>query len=122
MEEVQIEDGSSTDSIHEESDGLYTTIAISNNMLTCCKFNRYWSRLRFNTNVKCDTLVNNMLEAFNNLLVDARSKPIITLLEDIRLYMMNRWASNRLKVSSFEGSICSRIRDRLVKELQLTKY
>jgi len=63
-----------------------------------------------------------MLEAFNNLLVDARSKPIITLLEDIRLYMMNRWASNRLKVSSFEGSICSRIRDRLVKELQLTKY
>jgi len=34
-----------------------------------------------------------MSEAFNNMLVDARSKPIITMLEDIRLYMMNRWAS-----------------------------
>jgi len=91
-------------------------------MLTCRKFNRYWSRLRFNTNVRCDTLVNNMSEAFNNVIVDARSKPIITMLEDIRLYMMNRWASNRLKVSSFEGSIYPRIRDRLDKELQLTKY
>jgi len=91
-------------------------------MLTCCKFNRYWSRSRFNTNVKCDTLVNNVSEAFNSMIVDARSKPIITMLEDIRLYMMNTWASNRLKVNSFEGSICPRIRDRLDKELQLTKY
>ena len=33
------------------------------------------------------TLVNNMSEAFNSVIVDARSKPIITMLEDIRLYM-----------------------------------
>ena len=77
---------------------------------------RYWSRSRFNTSVKCDTLVN-MLEAFNNMLMDARSEPIVTTLEDIRLYMMNRWASNRLKIHSFEGSICPKIRDKLNKEM-----
>jgi len=63
-----------------------------------------------------------MSEAFNSVLVDARSKPIVTMLEEIRLYMMNRWASNKLKVSSFQSSICPKIRDRLNKEMQLTKY
>ncbi|XP_022632658.1 uncharacterized protein LOC106780256 [Vigna radiata var. radiata] len=47
---------------------------------------RYWSRSRFTTTVKCDTLVNNMSEAFNSVLVHTRSKPIITMLEEIRLY------------------------------------
>jgi len=63
-----------------------------------------------------------MSEAFNNVLVAARSKAIVTMLEEIRLYMMNRWASNRLKVSSFQSSICPKIHDRLDKEMQLTKY
>jgi len=63
-----------------------------------------------------------MLEAFNRVLVDARSKPIVTMHEEIRLYMMNRWASNILKVSSFQGSIYPKIRDRLEKDMQLTKY
>jgi len=58
-----------------------------------------------------------MSEAFNSVLVDARSKPIVTMLEEIRLYMMNRWESNRLKVSSFQSSICSKIHDRLDKEM-----
>jgi len=48
--------------------------------------------------VRCDTLVNNMSEAFNSVIVDARSKPIIKMLKEIILYITNRWASNKFKV------------------------
>ncbi|WVZ24993.1 hypothetical protein V8G54_003537 [Vigna mungo] len=40
---------------------------------------------RFTRRSQCDTLVNNMSEAFNSVLVDSRSKPIISMLKDIRI-------------------------------------
>ncbi|WVY95230.1 hypothetical protein V8G54_034318 [Vigna mungo] len=83
---------------------------------------KHWSRSWFTTTSKCDTLVNNMSEAFNSVLVHTRSKPIITMLEEIRLYLMNKWAKNRTKSQSISGSICPKIKSRLNKESQLTKY
>jgi len=71
---------------------------------------------------KCDTLVNNISEAFNSVIVDARSKPIISMLEDIRLYIMKRWSKNRSKVQKYEGDICPKIHARLSKESEQTKY
>ena len=71
---------------------------------------------------KCDMLVNNMSEAFNNVIMDARSKPIISMQEDIRLYIMKRWSKNRSKVQKYEGDICPKIRARLSKESEQTKY
>ncbi|WVZ09200.1 hypothetical protein V8G54_013730 [Vigna mungo] len=47
----------------------------------------------------CDTLVNNISEGFNSVILDARGKPIISMLEEIRMYLMNRWASNREKAA-----------------------
>ncbi|XP_017431939.2 uncharacterized protein LOC108339312 [Vigna angularis] len=82
---------------------------------------RYWSRSRFTSRAKCDTLVNNMSEGFNSVLLTTRSKPIITLLEEIRLYIMQRWAKNRSRISSFTGSISPKIQSRFRKESQLTK-
>ncbi|XP_052735479.1 uncharacterized protein LOC108341416 [Vigna angularis] len=82
---------------------------------------RYWSRSRFTKRAKSDTLVNNMSEGFNNVLISARSKPIITMLETIRLYLMQRWAKNRSSLSSFTGSICPKILSRFRKECHLTK-
>ncbi|XP_027936312.1 uncharacterized protein LOC114191341 [Vigna unguiculata] len=37
---------------------------------------RFWSRSRFTRNAVTDTVVNNMTEAFNSVLVDARCKPV----------------------------------------------
>jgi len=62
-----------------------------------------------------------MSEAFNSVIIDARTKPIISMLEDIRIYLMKRWAKNRKKVKPFKGSICLRIRTRLQEESALTK-
>ncbi|WVY90028.1 hypothetical protein V8G54_035542 [Vigna mungo] len=77
---------------------------------------------RFTTTAKCDTLVNNMSEAFNSVLVHTRSKPIITMLAKICLYLMNKWATIRTKSQSMSGSICPKLKSRLNKESQLTKF
>jgi len=38
-----------------------------------------------------------MSEAFNSVIVDARGKPIITMLKEIRVYLMERWVTKRKK-------------------------
>ncbi|RYR33582.1 hypothetical protein Ahy_A10g048181 [Arachis hypogaea] len=45
--------------------------------------------------LKCDVLVNNMREYFDSIMVEVREKSIISMLEDIRVYLMNKWTDNR---------------------------
>ncbi|KAK3001844.1 hypothetical protein RJ639_020588 [Escallonia herrerae] len=54
-----------------------------------------WSRSYFDTWCKCDALMNNWYEAFNGAIVHARDKPILTMLEMIRSYLMNRLSDKR---------------------------
>ena len=42
-----------------------------------------------------------MSETFNSVIVDARGKPIITMLEEIRVYLVERWATKRKKGYNF---------------------
>ncbi|RYR13381.1 hypothetical protein Ahy_B04g070407 isoform A [Arachis hypogaea] len=74
---------------------------------------KYWSRSRFTYNSKVDTLVNNMSESFNAAIVDAREKPIVTMLEEIRVKLMTRWAENKDLAQNYSGTILPRIRIRL---------
>ncbi|BAT92344.1 hypothetical protein VIGAN_07104200 [Vigna angularis var. angularis] len=83
---------------------------------------RYWSRSRFRTQAMCDTLDNNISEGFNSVLVQSRAKPIITMLDDIRLYLMKRWVMNRTKVASMDFDVCPKINKRLMKECNLSRY
>ncbi|WVZ13717.1 hypothetical protein V8G54_011283 [Vigna mungo] len=69
----------------------------------------------------CDTLTNNMSEGFNSVIVEARGKPIITMLEEIRVFLMKRWATNRIKTCTMDFDICPKIRKRLTKESNLSK-
>jgi len=39
-----------------------------------------WTRSAFKLSTKCDLQVNNMCEEFNNVIMEYRDKPIITLL------------------------------------------
>ncbi|KAK8554034.1 hypothetical protein V6N13_072955 [Hibiscus sabdariffa] len=43
-----------------------------------------WSKAYFKGTSKCDVVDNNMAEAFNGWIIEARCKPIITMLEEIR--------------------------------------
>ncbi|WVZ19233.1 hypothetical protein V8G54_006555 [Vigna mungo] len=83
---------------------------------------RYWSRSRFSPSSHCDTLVNNMCEGFNSVLLHTRCKPIISMLEDIRVYIMKRWATNRNKMACYQGDVCPKVLNRFQKQSWLTRY
>ncbi|RYR34619.1 hypothetical protein Ahy_A10g049585 [Arachis hypogaea] len=82
---------------------------------------RFWSRSRFTFLSKCDSLVNNMSESFNAVLVEVREKPIVSMLEDIRVYMMTRWAANRERILNYPGNIMPMIRKKLEKRASLAR-
>lgn len=83
---------------------------------------RFWSRSRFSFNPKCDVLVNNMSETFNSVIIGPRTKPIVTMLEELRVYLMERWAENRRKVDLYEKNIMPRIMQKLKKLRGETKW
>ncbi|KAG5612230.1 hypothetical protein H5410_023511 [Solanum commersonii] len=57
---------------------------------------QFWKcKVYFNTEVKCDSIDNNMSECFNAWILVARHKTIITMLEEIRVKMMTKIAKLR---------------------------
>ncbi|CAL8996822.1 unnamed protein product [Prunus brigantina] len=76
---------------------------------------RHWSRAYFKSDSKCDMLMNNLCEAFNRSIMDARDKPILTMLERIRLYIMLLMAGRRVLCEKWHGQVGPRIRKILEK-------
>ncbi|CAL9020732.1 unnamed protein product, partial [Prunus brigantina] len=68
-----------------------------------------WCRAHFKTHSKCDILLNNMCEAFNDALVEVRDKPILTMLERIRYYIMLLMATRRASCEKWKHAIGPRI-------------
>ena len=46
---------------------------------------------------KCDVILTNMVETFNNYIMNARSHHLIYMLEEIRAMLMKRMANNKRK-------------------------
>ncbi|RYR11104.1 hypothetical protein Ahy_B05g079590 [Arachis hypogaea] len=96
----------------------FSGLELKNQMWRCAKF---WSRSRFSFYSKCDSLVNNMSESFNVVIVEAREKLIVTMLEDIRVYIMTRWAANRARIQVYQGNIMPTIRKKLEKRAKYAR-
>ncbi|KAL2249690.1 UNVERIFIED_CONTAM: hypothetical protein Sindi_2442700 [Sesamum indicum] len=78
-----------------------------------------WSGSHFSPNVKCDMLLNNCCETFNMMILDAREKPILTMLEWIREFLMKRLQENRdMAEAKWKDRICPRIRKILDKHIE----
>ncbi|CAI9296460.1 unnamed protein product [Lactuca saligna] len=60
----------------------------------------------FSTDVACGVVENGIAECFNAIILDARKKPILAMLEDIRLYMMDRFYHTLQKVEKWESVVC----------------
>lgn len=60
-----------------------------------------WCRAFFQEGRMCDAVENGLSESFNNVIRDARKKPITTMLEEIRLYVMERQFSLTIKGCSW---------------------
>ncbi|KAK1368547.1 hypothetical protein POM88_034639 [Heracleum sosnowskyi] len=51
---------------------------------------KHWCKAYFTTEVKCDIVDNNLIEAFNGKIIEARTKNVISMFEDIRKLVMRR--------------------------------
>lgn len=69
----------------------------------------FWSRSHFSSYPKCDILLNNLCETFNGYIIEARDKPILTMLERIRCLLMSRMQVKREKNEEVWGPIYPKI-------------
>ena len=71
----------------------------------------HWARSHFRTTPKCEILLNNLCESFNGTraVLMARQKPILSLLERLRMYLLQRFSKQRLAADKWKGEIGPRI-------------
>ena len=77
-----------------------------------------WSRHAFSTRAKSDMLLNNIAEPFNSFILEARDKPILTMLEMIRRMLMKRFTAKKEGMIKYPGPICPWIQVKLDKAKQ----
>lgn len=70
---------------------------------------KQWTRAYFSEYPSCDILLNNLCESFNGAIVEARDKPIITLLEMIRCYIMKRIKSKIESIRKWKHPVGPRV-------------
>ncbi|XP_052723721.1 uncharacterized protein LOC108344539 [Vigna angularis] len=87
------------------------------NWLLAIPTNR-WCKHAFSSYPRCDVLLNNLSESFNSTILLARDKPIITMMEWIRTYIMRRFASLREKTKTYTGVVMPKPRNRLDGEVE----
>ena len=59
---------------------------------------------------KCEMIDNNICECFNNYILHSMGKPIIDMLKDIRIAVMQRIVEKRELISDTIDELCPRIR------------
>ncbi|PWA76341.1 hypothetical protein CTI12_AA235510 [Artemisia annua] len=77
-----------------------------------------WSRAFFCLESKCPNFENGICESFNRAILVQRTKPIITMLEDIILYVMQRLVAMNRTARLWEDTITPSIRKRLNKMIE----
>ena len=60
-------------------------------------------------------LVNNLSELFNVMILPARDKLMLSMLEWIRVGLMIRLHTKRIGMEKYDGSVCPNIQDKLEK-------
>ncbi|XP_021771784.1 uncharacterized protein LOC110735917 [Chenopodium quinoa] len=78
----------------------------------------HWSRHKFSYFSKSGMLLNNCCESFNNVLKEARTKPILQLMEWVRRYVMGRFFAKKEGLKSFAGVIMPTILKMVHRGLQ----
>ena len=76
-----------------------------------------WTKLNFTPRAISDCYVNNLSESCNSMILEARDKPIIAMLEWIRVRLMTRMYSKRSGIEKFTNDI----RPNIVQKLEQLK-
>lgn len=72
-----------------------------------------YARAYFSGNSCCDVVENNMCEAFNGMILKARKKSLISMLEEIRLAIMVMMNKKREQIAKWEGEFCPKAAEKL---------
>lgn len=82
----------------------------------------HWARSHFRSGPKCEVLLNNLCESFNGTraIMLARQRPILSMLERIRMYLMQRFSRQRLAGERWTSEIGPRIFNVLEKNKVLS--
>ncbi|XP_071713468.1 uncharacterized protein [Rutidosis leptorrhynchoides] len=72
-----------------------------------------WSRAFFEMDRCCVAFENGISESYHNVIEPARHKPIISMLEDIRVYLMQRIFNMNQKAQDLQDFICPSVRKHL---------
>lgn len=83
---------------------------------------RSWCKHDFSFYPKCDVLLNNLSESFNATILLARDKPILTMMDWIRTYLMGRFATLREKFQKYRGEVMPKPMKRLSVEIEKSAY
>ena len=63
---------------------------------------------------KCDVILSNMVETFNNYIMNARSHHFIDMLEEIRSMLMKRMANKKEEtLMKWKGFLCPKVQKTL---------
>ncbi|XP_023761534.1 uncharacterized protein LOC111909973 [Lactuca sativa] len=81
-----------------------------------------WSRAFIKVGMGCDAMENGVSESFNADIEEARKKPLITMLEDIRVFVMERLYMQKGKGLGWDLAICPTIRRKLGKLKKLRRF
>ncbi|GKC01667.1 hypothetical protein Tco_0987803, partial [Tanacetum coccineum] len=71
-----------------------------------------WSRAYFHIGTNCEDVENGFSECFNVVLVRVRNKPLITMLEAMRVIVMERMNTMRRMLDKWTDDICPNIQKR----------
>lgn len=83
---------------------------------------RAWCKHAFTIYPKCDVLMNNLSEAFNATILLARDKPILTMMDWIRSYLMGRFAALNEKFQKYQGDVMPKPLKRLTWETKASQH
>ncbi|XP_050222624.1 uncharacterized protein LOC126672711 [Mercurialis annua] len=79
-----------------------------------------WSKSQFDEYFKCDMLLNNLCESFNHVILEARTKGIITMNEMIRTKLMVRIQQKRDNMLKLDSIYCPKPLRKLEKVRQMS--
>ncbi|KAL5190334.1 hypothetical protein HKD37_04G009796 [Glycine soja] len=75
-----------------------------------------WTKAYYSEWCKVDNICNNTCEVFNSKIVTYRTKPILTMLEEFRCYIMRSMSDHKLKLAARSGPLCPMQQSRLDRE------
>ena len=72
-----------------------------------------WTRSHFSSRVLTDCMVNNLSESFNSMIVKARDKLILSMLEWIRIRLMSKLYIKKTGIEKYGGNLYPSIQKKL---------